>query len=83
MFKLSIGENEHQSLGVMTQWVHISKWTRKIIIINFVIRLPQILDKFDTIWIIVEKLMNFMHFISIQNTYNSKILAKIYTQEIY
>ena len=45
---------------------------------GFVVGLPTTLGKFDSIWVIVDRLTEFAHFIPVKVTYNAEKLAKIY-----
>ena len=49
---------------------------------DFVVGLPKTLGKFDSIWVIVDRLTKFAHFIPVKVTYNAEKLAKIYISEI-
>ena len=44
--------------------------------------LPKTLGRFDSIWIIVDRLTKSAHFISDKMTYNAEKLAKFYISEI-
>ena len=48
----------------------------------FVVGLPKTLGKFDSIWVIVDRLSKSAHFIPVKVTYNAEKLAKIYVSEI-
>ena len=49
---------------------------------DFVVGLPRTLRKFDAIWVIVDRLTKYAHFIPMCTTYSSERLAEIYIQEI-
>ena len=49
---------------------------------DFVVGLPKTLGKFDSIWVIVDRLTKSAHFILVKVTYNAEKLAKIYISEI-
>ena len=55
-------------------------WER--IAMDFVVGLPNTLGRFDSIWVLVDKLTMSSHFISISIDYNAKQVAKIYVKEI-
>ena len=46
------------------------------------VSLPKTLGKFDSIWVIVDRLTKSAHFILVKVTYNAEKLAKIYISEI-
>ena len=49
---------------------------------DFVVGLPWTMDKYDSIWVIVDRLTKSAHFIPVKVTYNAEKLAKIYISEI-
>ena len=49
---------------------------------DFVVGLPKTLGKFDSIWVIVDRLTKSTHFIPVKVTYNAEKLAKLYISEI-
>ena len=49
---------------------------------DFVVGLPKTMGKYDSIWVIVDRLTKSAHFIPIKVTYNAEKLAKIYISEI-
>ena len=49
---------------------------------DFVVGLPRTMGKYDSIWVIVDRLTKSAHFISVKVTYNAEKLAKIYISEI-
>ena len=49
---------------------------------DFVVGLPKIMGKYDSIWVIVDRLTKSAHFIPVKVTYNAEKLAKIYIFEI-
>ena len=49
---------------------------------DFVVGLPKALGKFDSIWVIVDRLTKTAHFIPVKVVYNAEKLAKLYISEI-
>ena len=49
---------------------------------DFVVGLPKTLGKFDSIWVIVDRLTKSAHFILVKVTYNAENLAKLYISEV-
>ena len=49
---------------------------------DFVVGLPKTLGKFDSIWVIVDRLTKSAHFIPVKVTYNVEKLARLYISEI-
>ena len=50
---------------------------------DFVVGLPKTLGKFDSIWVIVDRLTKSAHFIPVKVTYNAEKLAKLFISEIF
>ena len=48
---------------------------------DFVVGLPKTLGKYESIWVIVDRLTKSAHFIPVKVTYNAEKLAKIYISE--
>ncbi|XP_069155717.1 uncharacterized protein [Solanum lycopersicum] len=71
-----------QQLMMVFYRMPIPEWKWERIAMDFVVGLPRILGKFDAIWVIVDRLTNFAHFVPVKTTYNSEKLAKIYIREI-
>ena len=49
---------------------------------DFVVGLPKTMSKYDSIWVIIDRLTKSAHFIPVKVTYNSEKLTKIYISEI-
>ena len=45
---------------------------------DFVVGLPNTVGKYDSIWVIVDRLTKSAHFIPVKVTYNAEKLAKLY-----
>ena len=60
----------------------IPEWKWERIAMDFVVGLPKTLDKYDSIWVIVDRLTKSAHFIPVKVTYIAEKLAKIYISEI-
>ncbi|WMV32536.1 hypothetical protein MTR67_025921 [Solanum verrucosum] len=52
------------------------------IAMDFVVGLPKTLRKFDSIWIVVDRLTKPTHLIPVRVDYNAQQLAKVYVKEI-
>ena len=48
------------------------------IAMDFVVGLPKTMGKYDSIWVIVDRLTKSAHFIPVKVTYNVEKLAKLY-----
>lgn len=49
---------------------------------DFVVAFPTILGKFDSIWVVVGKLIKLTHLIPVRLDYNAEKLAKVYVKKI-
>ena len=73
---------EHQRPRGILQKMPISEWKWERIAMDFVVGLPKTLGKFDSIWVIVDRLTKSAHFISVKVTYNAEKLARLYISKI-
>ena len=73
---------EHQRPGGMLQRMPIPEWKWERIAMDLVVGLPKTMGKYDSIWVIVDRLTNSSHFIPVKVTNNAEKLAKIYISEI-
>nr|GEV98889.1 putative reverse transcriptase domain-containing protein [Tanacetum cinerariifolium] len=72
---------EHQSLSGLLQQPEIPKWKWKEIAMDFVIMLPRTSSGHDTIWIIMNRLTKFTHFLPMREDYKMDRLARLYLNE--
>ena len=49
---------------------------------DFVVDLPKTMGKYDSIWVIVDRLTKSAHFIPVKVTYNGEKLDKLYISEV-
>ena len=73
---------EHQRPGGTHQRMPIPEWKWERVAMDFVVGLPKTLGKFDSIWVIVDRLTKSAHFIPVKMTYNAEKLAKLYISKI-
>ena len=73
---------EHHRPGGTLQRMPILEWKWERIAMEFVVGLPKTLGKFDSIWVIVDRLTKYAHFIPVKVTYNAEKLAKLYISEV-
>ncbi|KAH0655234.1 hypothetical protein KY285_030116 [Solanum tuberosum] len=73
---------ELQRPSGLLQKMPIPEWKWEIIAMDFVVGLPKTLEKFDSIWVVVDRLTKSAHFIPVRIDYNDEQLAKIYVKEI-
>ena len=60
----------------------IPEWKWERIAMGFVIGLPKKMVKYNSIWVIVDRLTKSAHFIPVKVTYNAEKLAKRYISDI-
>ncbi|XP_070025971.1 uncharacterized mitochondrial protein AtMg00860-like [Nicotiana sylvestris] len=66
---------EHQRPDGLLQQMTIPEWKWEHITMDFIVRLPRTLQKFDAVWVIVDRLTKSAHFIPNVTTYTSERLA--------
>ncbi|KAK8574435.1 hypothetical protein V6N12_062129 [Hibiscus sabdariffa] len=73
---------EHQAPTGLLQPLKFPQWKWEIIMKDFVSGLPITPRKTDAVWVMVDSLMKSAHFISVQKSMSSDILAEIYIREV-
>ena len=73
---------EHQKPRGYTQCIDLPSWKWDMINMDFVIGLPCTSQKFDSIWVIVDRLTKSAHFLPVRTTYTVEEYAKLYIKEI-
>ncbi|WMV57610.1 hypothetical protein MTR67_050995 [Solanum verrucosum] len=73
---------EHQRPAGLLQRISIPEWKWEMIAMDFVVGLPKTLGKFDSIWVLVDRLTKSTHFIPVRIDYNAEQLAKVYVKKI-
>ena len=73
---------EHKRPRGTLQRMTIQEWKWERIAMDFVVGLPKTMGKYDSIWVIVDRLTKSAHFIPVKVTYNAEKLAKLYISEI-
>ena len=68
---------EHQSRVGLLQRMSILEWKWQIIAMDFVVGLPKTLGKFNSIWVVVDRLTISTHFIPVRIDYIAEQLAKV------
>jgi hypothetical protein len=62
----------------LLQPLSIPEWKWDDISVDFIMGLPMTTSKFDSIWVIVDRLSKSVHFIPINTTYRVEKYAEIY-----
>ncbi|XP_070046842.1 uncharacterized protein [Nicotiana tomentosiformis] len=73
---------EHQKPGGLMQTIEIPTWKWEAINMDFITGLPRSNRKFDSIWVIVDRLTKSAHFLLVRSTYTAEDYAKLYIKEI-
>ena len=73
---------EHQKPAGMLQSLDIPEWKWDSIAMDFVVGLPRTVQKFDSIWVIVDRLTKSAHFLPINIRYSLEKLTELYIKEI-
>ncbi|XP_049348983.1 uncharacterized protein LOC125813541 [Solanum verrucosum] len=73
---------EHQKPGGYMQWIELPIWKWDMINMDFVTSLPRSFRKFDSIWVIVDRLTKSAHFLPVKTTYTVEEYARLYIKEI-
>jgi hypothetical protein len=60
----------------------IPEWKWEEIGMDFIVGLPHTQAGYDSIWVIVDRLIKVAHFIPVKTTYSGAKLAKLYMSQI-
>nr|GFB74225.1 putative reverse transcriptase domain-containing protein [Tanacetum cinerariifolium] len=73
---------EHQRPSVLLQQLEIPEWKWERIAMDFVMKLLKTCSGHDAIWVIVDRLTTFAHFLPMREDYKMDKLARLYLNEI-
>ncbi|KAH0661672.1 hypothetical protein KY284_026603 [Solanum tuberosum] len=73
---------EHQKLRGYMQYIELPIWKWDMINMDFVTGLPRSFRKFDSIWVIVDRLTKSTHFLAVKTTYTAEEYARLYIRDI-
>ena len=73
---------EHQKFGSLLRPLKIPKWKWKELTMDFVLGLLRSSERYDSIWVIMDRITNSAHFLLLKTTDLVKKLAKLYLKEI-
>jgi transposase InsO family protein len=73
---------EHQRPAGLLEPLKIPEWKWEEIRMDFIVRLPQTQARYDSIWVIVDRLTKVAHFIPVNTTYSGAKLAELYMSRI-
>ncbi|XP_059288935.1 uncharacterized protein LOC132042406 [Lycium ferocissimum] len=73
---------DHRRPGGLAQNIEIPHWKWEVINMDFVVGLPRTKAKSDSIWVIVDRLTIYSHFLPGKTSYIAMEYAKLYLKEI-
>nr|XP_009794485.1 PREDICTED: uncharacterized protein LOC104241256 [Nicotiana sylvestris] len=73
---------EHQRPGGLTQLMEIPMWKWEMINMDFMVGLPRTQRKFDSIWVIVDRLNKSAHFLPVKSTDTAEQYAQFFQVSI-
>jgi hypothetical protein len=73
---------EHQSPAGRIQSLDVPVWKWDSISMDFVVALPRTPRKYDSIWVVVDRLTKSAHFIPVKTNYTAQKYAEVYIAEI-
>jgi hypothetical protein len=73
---------EHQRPAGLLQPLKIPEWKWEEIGMDFIVGLPRTQAGYDSIWVIVDRLIKAAHFIPVKTTYSGAKLAELYISRI-
>jgi hypothetical protein len=73
---------EHQRPAGLLHPLKIPKWKWEEIGMDFIVELPHTPAGYDSIWVIVDRLMKVAHFIPVRTNYTGAKLAELYMTRI-
>jgi anti-sigma factor ChrR (cupin superfamily) len=76
------GKAEHQKLAGLLQPLKVPEWKWEEISMDFIVGLPQTPTRYDSIWVIVDRLTKVAHFIPVKTTHSGARLAELYMSRI-
>lgn len=73
---------KHQRLSGLTQDIEIPTWKLEEINIDFMVGFPRTRRNFDSILVIVDRIIKSTHFLPIKTAYSAEDYAKVYIWEL-
>ncbi|GKB41696.1 putative reverse transcriptase domain-containing protein [Tanacetum coccineum] len=75
-------KDEHQKPSGLLVEPEIPQWKWDNITMDFITKLPKTSSGYDTIWVIVDRLTEFAHFLSMRENDPMEILTRLYIKEV-
>jgi hypothetical protein len=73
---------DYMNPGGLLQLLSILEWKWDNISMDFIVGLPMTAHKFDSIWVIVDRLSKFAHFIPVHTCYDDQRYARIHIAHV-
>ncbi|XP_070039256.1 uncharacterized protein [Nicotiana tomentosiformis] len=73
---------QHQRPGGLTQCIELPLWKWDMINMDFITGLPRTPWRYNSIWVIIDRLTKSAHFLPVRTTYSVEDYAKLYIREI-
>jgi hypothetical protein len=73
---------EHQRPSRLLHPLKVPEWKWEEIGMDFIVGLPHTPKGYDSIWVIVNRLTNVVHFIPVKTTYKGSRVAELYMARI-
>nr|GEW85805.1 retrotransposable element Tf2 [Tanacetum cinerariifolium] len=73
---------EHQKLFGLLVQPEIPQWKWEKITMDFIMKLPKTSSGYDTMWVIVDRLTKFAHFLPMKETDSMERLMRLYMKEV-
>nr|GEX08470.1 hypothetical protein [Tanacetum cinerariifolium] len=74
---------EHQNPSGLLQQSEIPIWKWERITMDFITKLPRTPSRYDSIWVIVDRLTEFAYFILMNEKFKMERLTRLYLKEIF
>jgi transposase InsO family protein len=63
--------------------LQVPEWKWEEIAIDFIVGLPRTQSRYDSIWVIADRLTKVAHFVPVKTTYSGPQLAELYMSRIF
>ncbi|GKA09481.1 putative reverse transcriptase domain-containing protein [Tanacetum coccineum] len=73
---------EHQKRSGLLQQPKIPEWKWENITMDFIVKLPRTYSGHDAIWVIVDRLTKYAHFLVVREDFKTEKLERLYIKEI-
>ena len=74
---------EHQKLVGLFQPLEVAKWKWEHVTMDFVTHFPQTPQRYDVIWVIVDRLTKSTHFLAVRMTFTMEEFYQLYIRDVF